>query len=175
MRPRILSALLAVSLALLVGLASASGAAAGGTAADGGTADSPGAWSWLPPTGFPIVVLRPFVAPAHEYGPGHRGIDLRAQPGEPVLAPVGGTIHFSGQVAGRAAVTIRIDDRTLLSMHPVAGSHPEGARVEAGELLGEVSRGGDCDGRCVHLGVRVDGSYVDPFPFYAGRARLLPW
>ncbi|WP_427868616.1 peptidoglycan DD-metalloendopeptidase family protein [Leucobacter luti] len=174
MRPRILSALLAVTLALLVGLASASGAAAGGTAARA-AADSPGAWSWLPPTGFPIEVLRPFVAPAHEYGPGHRGIDLRALPREPVLAPVGGTVHFSGQVAGRAVVTIRIDDRTLLSMHPVAGAHPEGARVEAGELLGEVSRGGDCDGRCVHLGVRVDGSYVDPFPFYAGRARLLPW
>jgi hypothetical protein len=28
---------------------------------------------------------------------------------------------------------------------------------------------------CIHLGVRVDGDYVNPLRYFLGRPRLVPW
>src|SRR5688572_30447070 len=51
-------------------------------------------------------VVQAFRAPASEYGAGHRGVDLRARPGTPVRAALGGTVTFSGVVAGTVWVTV---------------------------------------------------------------------
>ena len=62
------------------------------------------------PAGWPLAgspeVVRGFDAPEHDYGPGHRGVDLAARPGEPVRAAVAGTVAFAGSVAGRGVVSI---------------------------------------------------------------------
>lgn len=131
--------------------------------------------TWIPPFGLPLTITEPFRAPAHKYGPGHRGIDIAASPGEAVASPVDGTVSFAGEVAGRPVVTVRSPDGALFSLEPVADTPPVGAAISAGDLLGVVSSGGHCDGGCVHLGVRVNGEYVDPMLRYLGRPRLLPW
>ena len=59
-------------------------------------------WRWPVDT---VQVVEPFAAPAHAYGPGHRGVDL-VWDGGAVRAPSGGIIAFAGPVAGRGVVTI---------------------------------------------------------------------
>ena len=131
-------------------------------------------WRW--PTAPPGAVLQPFVAPAGPYAAGHRGVDLAASPGQAVLAPTTATVQFAGVVVDRPVVTLRVDDHVLSSFEPVAAELPVGATVEAGQRVGTVAHGGHCDGRCLHVGVRVDGDYVSPLLFFAGipPAVLLP-
>jgi murein DD-endopeptidase MepM/ murein hydrolase activator NlpD len=40
------------------------------------------------------------------FGPGHRGVDLAAVAGAPVLAAGAGTVVFAGTVAGRGVVSV---------------------------------------------------------------------
>lgn len=115
-------------------------------------------WRW-PVDSAPLVV-RDFVAPETPWGPGHRGIDVAARAGTRVIAPVSGTIHFSGDVAGRGVVTIRTPEGHLVSMEPVAIS-VDGKSVRAGRAIGHVAHG-HCAGGCLHIGLRVEGEYRSP-------------
>jgi len=116
------------------------------------------------------------VAPQSEYSAGHRGIDLRASPGLTVTAPAAGTVHFVGTVVDRPVLTLRHPGGLLSSYEPLDSGLAEGAVVARGEAIGTVGRGGHCDGSCLHLGVRLDGSYVSPLAYLGGipRAVLLP-
>ena len=118
----------------------------------------------------PAVVVARFHAPMDEYGAGHRGIDLRALPGTPVVAPMDGIVTFVGTVAGKDVVSIT-DGPRIASMEPVRSALPIGRWVRSGDVIGTVGQGGHCDHRCVHLGLRVDGTYRPPLTL---RARLLP-
>lgn len=131
-------------------------------------------WRWpVPP---PIRVVAPFRAPPTPYAAGHRGIDIAAERGAGVVAPAAGIVSFAGPVAGRGVVAIDHGDGVVSAIEPVETVVTAGTRVAAGEVIGAVSSGGHCDGRCVHFGVRVHGEYVSPFLFLGGlpRAVLLP-
>ena len=67
-------------------------------AADSGTASLMQSWLW-PVRSFRLE--RPFVAPPHEYGAGHRGIDLGVRGEDLLRAPADGVVAFSGRVAGQ--------------------------------------------------------------------------
>lgn len=129
---------------------------------------------WLPPTEFPLNLLGGYRPPEHEYAAGHRGIDLDARTGLTVASPVTGTVAFSGIVAGRGVVSIRVDEHVVYSLEPVVGAPVEGSAILVGDAVGVVGEGGHCVANCLHLGVRVDGEYRDPMLLFAGRARLLP-
>lgn len=122
----------------------------------------------------PLRLLRPFVRPQHRYGPGHRGVDLAAVPGQQVVAPGEGVVRFVGAVAGRPVVSVAFAGDGVYSLEPVVSDLREGDAVAAGQLLGVVGRGGDCDVVCVHFGVRVAGEYVNPALWLFVRPRLLP-
>jgi len=138
-------------------------------------APAPGA-RWSSPVGPGPLVRERFEAPAHEYAAGHRGADLAAQPGAAVRAPADGVVHFAGPVAGRPVVSILHFDGTLSSLEPVEAVVAAGEAVRRGQELGRVGAGGHCDGRCVHLGARVGGRYVDPLVLLGlgERSILLP-
>ena len=125
------------------------------------------------------AVVRPFVAPAHEYGPGHRGVDLAAAPGAVVVSPAAGTVTFAGPVAGRGVVVVEHAGGTLTSLEPVTATVARGTAVAAGEPVAVVAaapRTPAAPTACVHWGVRVGGRYVDPW-WWLGRGRavrLLP-
>jgi hypothetical protein len=137
---------------------------------------APTAAQWRWPTSPPGAIVQGFEAPATPYAAGHRGIDLAAAPGQPVLAPADSVVAFAGVVVDRPVVTLRVDEHALVSFEPVATQLPVGSALKAGDAFGAVAEGGHCDNRCLHVGVRVDGEYVSPLLFFAGvpPAVLLP-
>lgn len=123
------------------------------------------------------MVLRPFEAPANDYGPGHRGLDVAATIGGPALAPADGVVAFAGPVAGRGVVTIDHGDGLVSTLDSVTPTVATGAVVSRGGQVGVVTAGHcPASAPCLHLGARIDGRYVDPRP-YLGTAAwpvLLP-
>lgn len=112
-------------------------------------------WTW--PTEGEQRILRDFRAPSTPWGPGHRGLDLAAA-GDNIVAPTGGVISFSGDVAGRGVLTLQTPEGVLISMEPVEALVSTGDRVSRGELIATLHPG-HCAQLCVHLGLRVDGEY----------------
>ena len=106
-----------------------------------------------------------FDAPDTTWGPGHRGVDHAAPPGTLVRAVASGTVTFAGDVAGTNAVTIahagglESTYSDLAEISVVAGDVvTEGSWVG---FVGEAHRG--IPG--LHLGIKLDGTYVDPETF----------
>ena len=115
------------------------------------------------PVDGPVVVG--FDAP-ERFGAGHRGLDLRAPPGSPVVSPVAGRVHHAGPVAGIGWTTLAPTPRVLVTVGPIDASRVRrGDVVAAGTLLGTLAAG---HGGAVHLSVRVDGVHVDPAPHLHG-------
>lgn len=130
-------------------------------------------WVW-PASAFRLA--RPYVAPAHDYGPGHRGIDLALDEGMPVRAPADGVIAFAGSVAGRGVLTIDHGDGLVTTLEPVHSLLPAGAAVRRGEAVAALGAGGHVEAGQLHFGVRLNGSYINPMLLLDGvpRAVLLP-
>lgn len=141
--------------------------------ADGGAVSLARDWTW--PV-HPFRLVHPFVAPAHEYGPGHRGIDLLPSRDGVVRAPAPGVVAFSGQVAGRGVITVDHGDGLVSTLEPVDPGLPVGTPVERSTPLGTISAGGHAELGAVHFGVRLDGAYINPLVLLGGvpRAVLLP-
>jgi hypothetical protein len=142
---------------------------------------------WMPVAG---AVVRGFDARAGPYGPGHRGIDIAAPVGEPVRAPAAGKVVFAGPVAGTTWVSLLVAPGVLVTLGPLLDPVTAG-RVRLGAPIGRLGPGhsatpagpaapvgpdGVGEGVTLHLGVRVDGVYVDPLAYLVDRprARLAP-
>lgn len=174
--------LVALALAALLVLCGASPAGAGwGSSAPRGaaTAADPGessletweTWRW--PVS-PVRIAQPFVAPAHAYGPGHRGIDLHAA--GVVTAPASGVVAFAGVVVDRPLVTIAHPGGLVTTLEPVVTPLRPGTPVIRGMPIGVIATGGHAAPGTVHFGVRRHGEYINPMLLLGGvpRAVLLP-
>ncbi len=130
-------------------------------------------WEW-PLPGFRLE--RAFEAPAHRYGAGHRGVDLRADPDAAVRAPAPGTIAFSGPVAGRGILTIDHGDGLVTTLEPVTSDLAVGATVQRGQEVAGLALGGHAPPGALHFGVRLHGDYLNPMLLLGEipRAVLLP-
>jgi murein DD-endopeptidase MepM/ murein hydrolase activator NlpD len=176
------AALLVGVIALMPSPAAAQGVAATtlpGPVAATPTGPDPDTPVSLPVAG-PATVLVPFGDPPHRYAPGHRGVDLAASPGSPVLAAADGVVTFAGPVAGRPVLTVRHDSGLRSSYEPVAATVSVGTRVRRGQPLGTSVGAGHAScapAVCLHWGVRLpDDTYLDPMALLTGwRVRLWPW
>lgn len=163
--------------AVVAGAANVAGAARGADAGAGADTDvdAPGfPWRW--PVDGARHVVEPFRAPAHDYGPGHRGMDIAVVPGANVHAPAGGVVAFRGTVVDRPLVTIDHGAGFVSTWEPVSSALAPGDVVTAGAVIGTVAEGGHTVRGAMHIGVRVDGEYVNPLPLFGQvpRAVLLP-
>ncbi len=132
-------------------------------------------WGW-PLAPRPQVAAR-FVAPAGPYAPGHRGVDLVAPAGAPVLAPAAGTVAFAGRVAGRGVVSVDHPGGLRTTYEPVAARVARGEPVAPGTVLGLLEAGpSHCPpATCLHWGLRRGVVYLDPLARLGQvRVRLLP-
>jgi murein DD-endopeptidase MepM/ murein hydrolase activator NlpD len=124
----------------------------------------------------PEVVAR-FDPPPTRYAAGHRGVDLLARPGQPVLAALGGRVTYAGGVAGRGVVVID-HGATRTTYQPVTASVTVGEVVTSGTPIGRLEpSGGHCRPQlCLHWGLLQDETYLDPLRLLGlGPVRLLPW
>jgi murein DD-endopeptidase MepM/ murein hydrolase activator NlpD len=130
--------------------------------ADPGVPAPAALWA-LPLAGRPTVT-RAFEAPPHPYGSGHRGADLAAVPGAPVLAAGDGTVAFAGMVAGRPIVSIAHANGLRTTYEPVEPSVGAGQAVARGSPIGTLMAGhaGCPAAACLHWGLRRGETYLDP-------------
>ena len=95
------------------------------------------------PAGWPVAgsprVVGGFDPPAVRWGAGHRGVDLAASRGDPVLAAAAGTVHFAGRVGGKPVVSID-HGGVRTTYEPVQAMVLAGQRVAMGQLIGRVSQ-----------------------------------
>lgn len=131
-------------------------------------------WRW--PVDGARRVVEPFRAPAHDYGPGHRGLDVAADPGAVVRAPADGVVAFRGVVVDRPLITIEHADGLVTTLEPVSSLLAPGTPVAAGDEVGVVASGGHTLPGALHIGVRLDGVYINPMLLFGEveRAVLLP-
>jgi hypothetical protein len=115
----------------------------------------------IPPVDAPLLVR--FEAPVHRFAPGHRGVDYSVAEGTPVRASGDGTVAFGGRVGTTTAVTIEHPggyETTYSSLSEV--SVAQGQQVAQGTWIGTSGRAHPNGGPGLHLGVKLDGTYVDP-------------
>ena len=134
--------------------------------------------AWTAPVVGPVLVLQPFDPPQEPWLPGHRGVDLDADVGDPVLAAGAGTVTWAAPIAGRGVVVVLHEDGRRTTYEPVDPSVSVGDAVEAGDPLGVIAPGvGHCGGvpSCLHWGLRRGEDYLDPMLLLRrGRPVLLP-
>jgi len=131
-------------------------------------------WTWPVPA--PHLVVRGFAPPAHDWLPGHRGVDLAAADGAPVVAAGAGRVVVAGSIGGVGVVAVRHPDGLETTYEPVRPAVRVGAVVALGALVGHVTGPGHCATQsCLHWGLRRGATYLDPLQLVgAGRVRLLP-
>lgn len=130
-------------------------------------------WGW-PLAGQPRVIRN--FDPHTTFGPGHRGIDLGAQEGAPVLAPTSGVVTFAGLVAGRHVLTVmHPGSRIRVTVEPVHALVAAGDFVRRGDVVGVVrsgTGGPHCASTCLHLGLRTEERYLNPLRLLRSSAIL---
>lgn len=131
--------------------------------------------TWQHPLAGQWVIEQGFRAPATSFGPGHRGVDLRAASGTNVVAPRAGAVSFAGLVAEKPVVSVDHGDGWVTSHEAVNPAVTAGERVHPGQKLGSVGGGSHCS--CLHFSARYQGAYVNPLLLFAQvpLAVLLPW
>jgi hypothetical protein len=131
----------------------------------------PAAATWVWPARGEVIA--PYRNGPDPYAAGqHRGIDIAARPGAPVVAAVGGVVRFAGSV-GSSGLTVGVrsaDGRFDVSyLHLSAIAVREGQRLAAGQRLGAAGTTGlESGAPHLHLGVRDAGTrfgYRDPLGF----------
>jgi hypothetical protein len=123
------------------------------------------------------AVLRPFDQPRDQWSPGHRGVDLLAAVGQPVLSAGDGIVAFSGVVARRGVLTVQHSNGIRTTYEPVDERLASGTLVHGGNPVGVLSdEPGHClPLHCLHWGAISGEAYRDPLSLLGfGRPVLLP-
>lgn len=120
-------------------------------------------------------VTRAFDPPAHPWLAGHRGVDITADAGSPVVAARGGTVSFAGVVANTPVVVVVLASGVRITYEPVTARVSVGEVVSTAQLLGTLESSGHCPTPCLHLGAKRDRLYFEPLTTLGLRPVLLPW
>ena len=130
-------------------------------------------WGW--PLSSRPAVLRRFDPPEQLWSAGQRGVDLAAQPGQPVLAAADGVVAFAGTVAGRGVVSVRHRGGWRTTYEPLSPVVSAGQPVRRGDRLGVVATtAGHCaPATCLHWGALFGPDYRDPLALLATRRPVL--
>ena len=94
----------------------------------------------------------------------HKGIDIAAPAGTPVLAPNDGVVALAAHYPVQGGVVVLDHGQGVLSafLHLKTVSVKPGTEVAKGGLLGKIGSHGFSTGPHVHWGVYVHGDAVDP-------------
>ena len=106
----------------------------------------------------------------------HKGIDIPAEPGSPVLAFKGGEVLHAGRYyAYGTLVRIRqADGKEAFYGHLQKAGVTEGDFVKAGQEIGTVGRTGRATGDHLHFELRENDVPVDPTPYLVHACEIVP-
>ncbi|WP_168203860.1 M23 family metallopeptidase [Humibacter ginsenosidimutans] len=107
----------------------------------------------------------------------HEGIDINPGAGTPIYAIADGVVREVGNPSGALGVCAIIDHRiggemvSSLYAHMQLGSLAlrAGESVTVGQLVGLVGSTGASTGPHLHLGIMVEGAFVDPYAWLTQR------
>lgn len=106
----------------------------------------------------------------------HKGIDIPAEPGSPVLAFKGGEVLHAGRYYAYG-ILVRIrqsDGKEAFYGHLQKAGVTEGDFVKAGQQIGTVGRTGRATGYHLHFELREDDVAVDPTPYLVHACEIVP-
>lgn len=126
---------------------------------------------WPFPTAVPISSgFGDRVAPCRYCSSNHRGVDFTPGNGTPIFAIADGVVtssEYGGGYGQFVYLEHDINGQSVLSLyaHMQRGSSPlqVGDEVQVGEFIGLVGNTGTSTGPHLHLEIRINGDYVDPF------------
>jgi septal ring factor EnvC (AmiA/AmiB activator) len=98
----------------------------------------------------------------------HKGIDIAARVGEPILAPARGRVRFAGNKGNGYGNMVEIDHGYGYVTRYAHASQllvRSGQMVSRGDLIARVGATGLVSGPHLHYEVEVDGRQVDPLNF----------
>jgi len=112
----------------------------------------------------PGPVTSPF---GWRWGRMHRGIDIGAPMGQPIVAGGAGTVFFAGVLGGYGNLILIDHGNGIVTAyaHMTSFAVGQGARVSAGTVIGYVGSTGNSTGPHLHFEVRVGDTAVDPMPY----------
>lgn len=113
-------------------------------------------------------------APAPGASTYHRGVDIAAPTGTPVVAPEAGTVILINRNSVRGLYVV-VDHGRYRTLHQHLDSTPvyQGQRVAEGQLIGRSGRTGTATGPHLHTEVHDGTTPIDPVPWYAARGVTL--
>lgn len=109
------------------------------------------------------AVLRAFDPPDQPWLPGHRGVDLAAEPYSPVRSAGAGVVAFAAELAGRGVVSVDHAGGLRTTYEPVDATVSLGEPIALGAVLGLLEPlTSHCSASCLHWGLRQRDAYLDP-------------
>ncbi|MDB5038323.1 MAG: hypothetical protein JWQ35_1851 [Bacteriovoracaceae bacterium] len=102
----------------------------------------------------------------------HRGLDVAARTGAPVVAPADGIVTFAGSYGsfGNAVMIFHGYGISTLYAHTDEIEVQVGHRVKRGDIIAKVGSSGRSTGAHLHYEVIVHGVHVDPKKFILDRS-----
>jgi len=97
----------------------------------------------------------------------HKGIDIRARPGTPIIAPAKGTVSMAG-VDGGYGLSVEIQHSRHITTkygHLQRFVVREGQQLKRGDLIGFVGSTGRSTGPHLHYEVKLNGVQVNPMRY----------
>ncbi len=99
-------------------------------------------------------------------GRAHRGVDMMAATGTPIVAPVSGTVNHGYDGLGGNNFTMTGDNGWHLYGAHLSG-YGQSGRVVAGTVIGYVGETGNAQGAHLHYEIHIGGTPVNPYPYVA--------
>jgi murein DD-endopeptidase MepM/ murein hydrolase activator NlpD len=101
----------------------------------------------------------------------HRGVDLAAPLGTPVVATMDGTVVASGSHGGYGLLVSLANEHGLETRygHLSRLAVSLGQQIHKGEVIGYVGSTGNSTGPHLHYEIRMGGEALDPGRFIHGR------
>ena len=105
------------------------------------------------------------------WGTVHEGMDIAAPIGTPIHVPLAGVVISSGPASGFGMwVRVQHNDGTITVYGHINRSFVQvGQRVAAGQVIAETGNRGQSTGPHLHIGVMVNGVYINPKPWLDAR------